>query len=849
MPTNHTRLLARIKLRETERQRDRLRKQYGDIEAQVAAAGSPLDRLRALHTGLRDVTFAQKALHPAVREIDALYLADGLGVVPPELVVERTRFLEHELAQGRLRAEFTYAFGRVLSEWVSTEAVASPVWTAGEAAIAGMFTDPPMANADWVALLARANAAVFQSVAKKVKEFGTGAALRPVDHQEITTALGHIARHPYLAPALRRQAAEARASGTQITELAGVATILLNSLDEWDWPAEGVPMRGVWVRVKLRPYLDEDLVTAVFLQVIGSRWGSGLHPILRWDALQDGREPLFRREPIDSPTAGLAAERFRAQAERLFAALPSEGGGGALETGYAGVGQMDLLSCVEREVRFARAAFPDRPCYVAQADLRDFYPSLPHALVLDVLGHLGVPEKWLAFFAKFLAARVQWRGQIAPLRRGLALEHPLADVLADAVLWTLDVYMFRTTGLQPIRLVDDIWLIADSHEKARAGLAAIHNFCSATGLAVNEDKSGAVRVGGAGAPLDGLPPGGPRWGLLRLQSSGEWAIDEPALARLEAITRDELAACPSVLALVAQYNGYLGYIIRQLALPVTLLGDHLRRVGQRLQKTHDELFGPGHGLVEEVGRRLRDCFADARLKEQGLPHALIYWPITAGGLALAHPLLHVAAHLRGRVGWAAPKPPNREVVAAYLWRREEDARKRPLSENEQNLLDRLDPLQFHSALSLAQLEEYQKAVKRGDKSLPDPEEVGVAMVPLWANYYRTAIDARAPSGPPQLDAMERLVQDFIARGGEVSGRGQHSLTAYWRWVVYTYGPSLLGALGTFRFLLTELVPLQLILENRGLTAGRDDSADGESAPPVSRNHPAPPAGPNDPIPF
>jgi hypothetical protein len=236
------------------------------------------------------------------------------------------------------------------------------------------------------------------------------------------------------------------------------------------------------------------------------------------------------------------------------------------------------------------------------------------------------------------------------------------------------------------------------------------------------------------------------------------------------------------------------------------------------------------------------------LKEQGLPHALIYWPITAGGLALAHPLLHVAAHLRGRLGWAAPKPPNREAVAAYLWRREGDARKRPLSGTEQSLLARLDPHQFNSTLSLAQFEGYQKAVKRGDKSLPEVEEIGAAMAPLWANFYRTVLDVRTPSGPPQLDAMERLVQDFIARGGEVSGRGQHGLTAYWRWVVYTYGPSLLGALGTFRFLLTELVPLQLILENRGLTAGLGDSDGGGNAP-LSPNDPAPPASPNDPIPF
>ena len=62
--------------------------------------------------------------------------------------------------------------------------------------------------------------------------------------------------------------------------------------------------------------------------------------------------------------------------------------------------------------------------------------------------------------------------------------------------------------------------------------------------------------------------------------------------------------------------------------------------------------------------------------------------------------------------------------------------------------------------------------------------------------------------------MESLVKDFIARGSEVGGREQKGLSKYWQWIVYTYGPALLEALGTFRFLLTELVPLQLILENR-----------------------------------
>src|SRR4051812_47841458 len=148
---NYTRLLAQNKLRETQRQRDRLRKQYDAIEARVARADTPLERLRALYQGLREVTFAQKPLHPGVRELDALYLADELGNVPPELVADRTRFLERELAQGRLRAEFTSTFGLILSEGAGGEA--GPTGAAGEAPadpFAPLWGEPPVLDRDWL---------------------------------------------------------------------------------------------------------------------------------------------------------------------------------------------------------------------------------------------------------------------------------------------------------------------------------------------------------------------------------------------------------------------------------------------------------------------------------------------------------------------------------------------------------------------------------------------------------------------------------------------------------------------------------------------------------------------------
>lgn len=60
--------------------------------------------------------------------------------------------------------------------------------------------------------------------------------------------------------------------------------------------------------------------------------------------------------------------------------------------------------------------------------------------------------------------------------------------------------------------------------------------------------------------------------------------------------------------------------------------------------------------------------------------------------------------------------------------------------------------------------------------------------------------------------MEALITDFMHRGSEMPNRQQTGLSPYWRWVLCLYGPQILESLGTFRFLLTELVPLQLLVQ-------------------------------------
>jgi hypothetical protein len=190
---NTTRLLAQIKLRETEKQRDRLHKQYDAIEARVEQTVTPLDRLRVLHEGLREITFAQKPLHPDIAHLDALYLADELGTVPPELVADRTRLLEREMAQGRLRAEFTYAFGRILSEWTGPESEA-PAEPAGADAdpLAPLWQEPPALDGEWLDKFFQTNRRVLAPIAEAVGRFAAAEALAPVQASEVHGALEHI---------------------------------------------------------------------------------------------------------------------------------------------------------------------------------------------------------------------------------------------------------------------------------------------------------------------------------------------------------------------------------------------------------------------------------------------------------------------------------------------------------------------------------------------------------------------------------------------------------------------------------------------------------------------------------
>ncbi len=769
--------LARIKLAELRRQRDRLTAHYAGTAARAVAAATPEEKLRVLEEGLRETRFARRPLHPDAGNLDLLLLEAELGVASPEQVRDWTRRLEQELGYGRRRAEYAHLFGRLLEDWVSppTPEGADPVAASDE---------PERERPDWSFLWSNAETPidldflrgllsrhpkVLEEVRKDVQAFGDGESRAPVSTDEVKALLGMLAGSVYRQPQLRQQAIAIRSSDVQVAEYAGALTILLHHLEEWDWPEEGLTLRTLWVRNKWRPYLDEDLLTLLFLQLLGLRWGMRLKS--QFQQHINGYRGVFSPTRVmgeddwDGPLPTLQRSRagqfFLPMIPWSLLELTSSGGYGggygkssrSLETPTL---HEQLLAHVQAEIRTLQALHPDQPVYVVQTDLRDYYLRIPHAVALLLIEQLGFPPVWQEFFRRYLAVRVRHEGAVHPLTQGVLLDHLLGAVLADFLLLLLDIHIHASADLRAARLIDDLYCVAVSPEQAVSAWEAIRRFCTAAGLEPNERKSGAVCLGTPEELPTALPESLPRWGLLRLHPSGEWLPDDEAIETMRAWMRRQAEKEPSVLGMIARYNAHLYFVWRFLGLPVRLDADHLQRVGQRLAQLHQGLFGPGHGMVAEVRRRMRDRFPDLAREVEALPEALLYWPITAGGLGLAQPLTPVAGFRKGLA--SSPTP------------------------------------------SLAMLEAEEEIPFGPPNSTP---------------FYYSGLARPLPlEGPERTPAMAGLLQDFIARGGEVSGREQAGLSPTWEWVIYTYGPGVLETFGSFRFLLTELVPLQLILLNQ-----------------------------------
>ncbi len=821
MLTPTERFITRMKLRELRTQRDQLRVTYDTLSQQAEAAASDAERVRLLYAHLHTLTLAQQPLHPTVANLEPLLRDNAPDCTVSEVMDFWQRRLQQELEQGRLRSDIVYVFGTLLNDW----ATAPPAPPPGDqqsgtlrADLLTRITQTPESHTVTELLDSSFTAAgITQANMARHLYSEDNVSLRAgVEPHEIRPLLQYLVQDRHRSAALRHDARRFLENNVLLKELTDALTMLVSSLDNWDWPTAGITAHAQWSHTRWRLFVDNDLPTACLLEVIGSRWQMTFQEVLRDVTTNPNR--LNRLLALNAPEAIIQHERRRLQHEQrrlhqaagwdtttrvdiwddqspvaaerygddseLAAQMSLRGEPDSVmeqrmhlqnelrtlrhlhdysDDGYTNTIEQALM-LINAEIQVGRAAFPEHPLYLLKIDLQDYYASLPHDLLLALLERLGMNTSDRELIRRFLQIPIQDNNQVIRVQRGVPIHFRLADLLAELVLRLLDQQIQQAARVQIVRMVDDICLLATSAEDAIKAWHAVQDFCATTGLKVHAAKCGSVCIGGERPAA--LPDRLPTWLMVTLDEQGHWGIDQTAVAAYQEQSRQWVQQEPSIIGQVRRYNAQLTYLSQAIAIGAMLDSAHRQAVNEVLTRFHHAFFHEQQGIIDHLRQAIREQVSTSDAAHT-LPEAWISWPITAGGLGLSHAPLLATLYAEAFAQRTLPVLPTERPSD---WQRQSNE---------------------------------------------------------WSAYYASLLSRHEPAYPEPQPVMETLVEDFIRRGGDISAGQQRGLSTYWRWVLYLYGPHILEAFGSFRFLLTELVPVHLILQRLGVGSDDDIVEDSE----------------------
>jgi hypothetical protein len=200
-------------------------------------------------------------------------------------------------------------------------------------------------------------------------------------------------------------------------------------------------------------------------------------------------------------------------------------------------------------------------------------------------------------------------------------------------------------------------------------LENLQDFCTATGLELNMDKTGTCSLKGSASPLSaedvpvlpaqakdddgqegeyGLPWNPIRWGFLVLSAEkGHWDID---LAQLELHIQEmrlQLDATASIMSWVRVWNSYMNsFFVINFGKPAKCLGtDHIRTCMLSFEVAQQRLLqvdgSRHHNLTDMVRTMIEERFG----LRQGVPASLVYLPTELSDLALHTPLVELSTRM------------------------------------------------------------------------------------------------------------------------------------------------------------------------------------------------------------
>jgi hypothetical protein len=786
--------------------------------------------------------------------------------VPTSLLTEWEQKLKRELEIQSVKHRHACFFGQLVTEWLENPQNADTVKmevNGGEGETAMSMDSFEQVGRqemheqrkEWESLVFQAPNAKSQAIEKYLNELfmstkasrtavtelrkkvrKTGAKLRTNTSQFNTEMLKQVIKGVLNADGLtdekRRILTEISTNESVIMEVADVLNMRMATLDEWSWPASGVPVeQRRALNGKYRVYMDEDLLDALLLHYIGMYWGVAFKDHLghffnsqAWKRSskviekrdRDRREYFLGDAGADSES--LHTERqANFQANYFMSQLPNSHIEGARDYNADNDSDTDaqksaieikqaLLHLLATESLIATSLFGNFT--VIRSDFKMFGPSLSFDSIFTVLKFFGVSQEWINFFTRFLSAPLKFvhdgpRAQVQIRKRGVPINHVLSDFFGEMVLFCMDFAVNqRTNGSYLYRLHDDFWFWGqeDTCEKA---WNAMTQFSGAMGIEFNEEKTGTARLNrdrAKPAVSKVLPSGDVRWAFLKLDAaSGRFLIDQHQVDEHVVELKRQLDACKSVFAWVQAWNSYLArFFVTNFGKAAHCFGlAHVDMILDTFSRIQRKLFSDiGEEGVSNVTDYLRKVIK-GKFGVDDLPDGFFYLPVNMGGLDLRNPFIPMFA-----IRETIYKDPRKKLEKAFdkdeeaynsakesFEKGERGGRTRIFEEG--TFKDDEDKKTFMS------LEEYNKY----------REETSSNLLNVYRNFLEEPREKVIDETPEVTAALQKSQGK---EGDNAASDVWDELNSYEKWVMQLYATELTQKFGGLRIVDKAAVPLGVV---------------------------------------
>lgn len=282
----------------------------------------------------------------------------------------------------------------------------------------------------------------------------------------------------------------------------------------------------------------------------------------------------------------------------------------------------------------------------ARSEFDSWSPSLPHSTIYSVLSFFGLSKKWLGFFRKFLEAPLKFvedgaSAETKTRKRGAPGAHSLSLLCGEVILFCMDYAVNQhADGAQLYRMHDDFWIWSPSHQTVVKAWEAINGFANTMGVALNEGKTGCVRIMGnknePGVIDPKLPEGEIRWGFLQLDpTSGQFIIDQTMVDKHIEELQLQLQDKKSIFSWIQAWNTYAGrFFTSNFGKPANCFGrQHVDSMLESLERIQRKIFSDTN-VVEYLKNAMHQRFGVS-----DIPDGYLYFPTSLGGLELHNPFI------------------------------------------------------------------------------------------------------------------------------------------------------------------------------------------------------------------